>query len=89
MPGRFEEAATEGGRAIELDPLSPQVLVDATIPLIFQRNAAAVKTLTRREQARNSVSTSAAPARQLLLTSESARRTLMNACRVTPSRRAS
>lgn len=46
--GRFEEAAAEGGRAIELDPLSPQVLVDATIPLIFQRNAAAVKTLTRR-----------------------------------------
>jgi tetratricopeptide (TPR) repeat protein len=46
--GRFAEAATEGGRAIELDPLSPQTLVDATIPVIFQRNAAAVKALTRR-----------------------------------------
>ena len=46
--GRFEEAAAEGARAIELDPLSPQILVDATIPLIFQRNAAAAKALARK-----------------------------------------
>ena len=46
--GRFEEAIAEGARAIELDPLSPQILVDATIPLIFQRNAAAARTLARK-----------------------------------------
>ena len=46
--GRFDEAAAEGARAIELDPLSPQILVDATIPLIFQRNAAAARTFARK-----------------------------------------
>ena len=46
--GRFEEAIAEGAHAIELDPLSPQILVDATIPLIFQRNAAAARTLARK-----------------------------------------
>jgi len=46
--GRFEEATAEAARAIELDPLSPQILVDATIPLIFQRNAAAAKALARK-----------------------------------------
>ena len=35
-------------RAIELDPLSPQILVDATMPLLFQRNAAGAKALARK-----------------------------------------
>ena len=43
--GRFEEAIAEGTRAIELDPLSPQVLVDATVPFMFQRNSEAAKRL--------------------------------------------
>ena len=46
--GRFDEAIAEGTRAIELDPLSPQVLVDATVPFMFQRNSAAAKKLARR-----------------------------------------
>ncbi len=46
--GRFEEATAEAARAIELDPLSPQILVDATIPLIFQQNAGAAKALARK-----------------------------------------
>jgi len=46
--GRFDEAIAEGTRAIELDPLSPQVLLDAAVPFMFQHNAAAAKKLTRR-----------------------------------------
>ena len=46
--GRFDEAIAEGTRAIELDPLSPQVLLDATVPFLFQRNSGAAKKLTRR-----------------------------------------
>jgi serine/threonine-protein kinase len=46
--GRFDEAIGEGRRAIELDPLSPQVLLDAAVPFMFQRNSAAAKTLTRK-----------------------------------------
>ena len=54
--GRFEEAIAEGARAIELDPLSPQILVDATIPLIFQRKVAAAKdTRTESGRARSGV----------------------------------
>lgn len=87
--GRFAEAATEGGLAIELDPLSPRMLVDATIPLIFQRNAAPVLERRRWLAVHADPRGSCRRARQLLSTSESARRTLMNACRVTPSRRAS
>ena len=34
--GRFDEAVTEGRRAIELDPLSPQVLRDAAATLSYQ-----------------------------------------------------
>ena len=45
--GRFEQAIAEGARAIELDPLSPQILVDATLPFIFRRNAAEAKRLAR------------------------------------------
>ena len=46
--GRFAEAIIEGKRAIELDPLSPQVLIDAAVPYMFQRHAAAAKELARR-----------------------------------------
>ena len=46
--GRFGEAIDEGKRAIELDPLSPQVLIDAAIPFMFQRNAAPAKELARK-----------------------------------------
>jgi tetratricopeptide (TPR) repeat protein len=46
--GRFEEAIAEGARAIELDPLSPQILVDATLPFIFRRNTAEAKRLARK-----------------------------------------
>jgi TolB-like protein/Tfp pilus assembly protein PilF len=46
--GRFQEAIAEGARAIELDPLSPQVLIDATVPFMFQRNSEAAKRLGRR-----------------------------------------
>jgi len=33
--GRFDEAAAESARAIELDPLSPQILVDAVVSFMF------------------------------------------------------
>jgi serine/threonine-protein kinase len=46
--GRFAEATAEGARAIELDPLSPQILVDATMPFLFQRNVDGAKALARR-----------------------------------------
>ena len=46
--GRFQEAIAEGERAIELDPLSPQVLIDATMAFMFQRNSDAAKKLGRR-----------------------------------------
>ncbi len=46
--GRFDEAIAEGTRAIELDPLSPQILLDATVPFMFQRNSGAAKKLARR-----------------------------------------
>ncbi len=46
--GRFQDAIAEGARAIELDPLSPQVLIDATVPFMFQRNSEAAKRLARR-----------------------------------------
>src|SRR5574341_1260219 len=35
--GRFDESIAQSKRAAELDPLSPQVLIDATIGLIFQK----------------------------------------------------
>jgi TolB-like protein/Tfp pilus assembly protein PilF len=46
--GRFAEAIAEGARAIELDPLSPQILVDAAMPFIFQGDVKAAKALARR-----------------------------------------
>jgi TolB-like protein len=46
--GRFPEAIAEGARAIELDPLSPQILVDATMPFLFQRKLTEAKALSRK-----------------------------------------
>jgi TolB-like protein/Flp pilus assembly protein TadD len=46
--GRFTEAIAEGVRAMDLDPLSPQILVDATVPFIFQRDVQSAKALARR-----------------------------------------
>jgi len=46
--GGFDEAIAEGKRAIELDPLSPQVLIDAAMPFLFQRNPAPAKELARK-----------------------------------------
>jgi TolB-like protein len=43
--GRDEEAVAEGRRAAELDPLSPQVLIDAAMVPIFQKDVAAVDEL--------------------------------------------
>jgi len=36
MQGRLDEALAEGKRAAELDPLSPQILVDAIYALAWQ-----------------------------------------------------
>jgi len=46
--GRFPEAIAEGARAIELDPLSPQILIDATMPFLFQRKLTEAKALSRK-----------------------------------------
>ena len=49
--GRFDEAIAEGKRAIELDPLSPQILIDAAVPFMFQRNSWPAKELARKAAA--------------------------------------
>jgi serine/threonine-protein kinase len=46
--GRFDEAVAEGKRAAELDPLSPQVLIDATMPYLFRRASAGAHALSAR-----------------------------------------
>jgi serine/threonine-protein kinase len=46
--GRFDEAVAEGRRAAELDPLSPQILIDAVMAPLFQGDFAAVKRLARK-----------------------------------------
>jgi tetratricopeptide (TPR) repeat protein len=46
--GRFDEAIAESKRAAELDPLSPQVLVDATMAPMFRKDFAAAKELARK-----------------------------------------
>ena len=46
--GRFAESQAQSMRAAELDPLSPQVLIDATIGFVFQKNFAAIKELARK-----------------------------------------
>ena len=46
--GRFEESILESQRAAQLDPLSPQVLVDAITAPMFQKDFAAAKELARK-----------------------------------------
>jgi tetratricopeptide (TPR) repeat protein len=46
--GRFDESIAEGERAIALDPLSPQVLIDAAMPFMFRRDTAKALDLARR-----------------------------------------
>jgi serine/threonine-protein kinase len=45
--GRFDEAIAEARRAMALDPLSPQILIDAAIPFMFQRKVQAARQLAR------------------------------------------
>ncbi len=45
--GRFDESIAESRLAAQLDPLSPQVLVDACMAPIFQKNFAAARELAR------------------------------------------
>jgi serine/threonine-protein kinase len=46
--GRLDESIAESRLAAELDPLSPQVLVDAVMAPMFQKDFAAAKELARR-----------------------------------------
>ena len=46
--GRFDEAIAEGRRATQLDPLSPQVMVDAQVAPMFQKDFPASKALLRK-----------------------------------------
>jgi TolB-like protein/Flp pilus assembly protein TadD/predicted Ser/Thr protein kinase len=46
--GRLDEAISEGRRAAELDPLSPQIPIDNALALMFQRNYQAAKDQARR-----------------------------------------
>jgi serine/threonine-protein kinase len=46
--GRFDESVAESRRAAELDPLSPQVLVDAGLAPMFEKNFPAAKELARK-----------------------------------------
>jgi serine/threonine-protein kinase len=46
--GRFDEAIAEGKRAAELDPLSPQIPLDASIAFAFQGRYEVAKGLTKR-----------------------------------------
>ncbi len=46
--GRFDESIAESRRAAELDPLSPQVLIDATMAPMFEKNFPAAKELARK-----------------------------------------
>jgi len=52
--GRYDEAVAEGKRAAELDPLSPQVLIDATMVYLFRKDTAGANALTRRAAALDS-----------------------------------
>ncbi len=46
--GRYDESIEESKRAAELDPLSPQVLVDATMAPMFQKKFDSAKALARK-----------------------------------------
>ena len=45
--GRLDESIAEGKRAIALDPLSPQVLIDATMPFMFKGDYARARQLAK------------------------------------------
>jgi len=45
--GRFDESIAEGKRAIALDPLSPQVLIDATMPYMFKGDFTSARQLAK------------------------------------------
>ncbi|MEP6833434.1 MAG: protein kinase [Gemmatimonas sp.] len=46
--GRFDESIAEGKRAAELDPLSPQILIDATMAQLFKKDFGAASDRARR-----------------------------------------
>ena len=46
--GRIDEAIAEGKRAAELDPLSPQILVDAAMAFMFRGDHQTAKNLARK-----------------------------------------
>ncbi len=46
--GQYDEAIAEGKRAIALDPLSPQVLIDASMAFMFKRDFVAARGMARR-----------------------------------------
>jgi serine/threonine-protein kinase len=46
--GRYDESIAEGKRAAELDPLSPQILIDATMPYMFRKDPGPANELTDR-----------------------------------------
>jgi eukaryotic-like serine/threonine-protein kinase len=46
--GRLEEAIAEGGRAADLDPLSPQIPLDATLAFAWKGEFGAARQLVRR-----------------------------------------
>jgi TolB-like protein len=46
--GRFDESVAESRRAEELDPLSPQVLIDASMAPMFHKQFAVARELTRK-----------------------------------------
>ncbi|MGH7616855.1 MAG: protein kinase domain-containing protein [Gemmatimonadaceae bacterium] len=46
--GRYDESVAESRRAAELDPLSPQVLIDATMAPMYQKNFSVAKDLAKR-----------------------------------------
>jgi eukaryotic-like serine/threonine-protein kinase len=46
--GRYDESIAESKRAAELDPLSPQVLVDATMAYLFRKDFSGASALARK-----------------------------------------
>jgi tetratricopeptide (TPR) repeat protein len=46
--GRFDESIAEGKRAAQLDPLSPQILIDATLAYMFKKNFDGATNLAKR-----------------------------------------
>jgi serine/threonine-protein kinase len=46
--GRFDESIAEGKRAAQLDPLSPQILIDASLAYMFKKDFAGASNLATR-----------------------------------------